>query len=775
MPKKDPADERIAAIRKRLASIPTAPGVYRWLDADGEILYVGKAKNLRNRLRSYVAPAAKPDPWKAIMIRQIAEVDVTIVSSELEAFILESNLIKKFKPKYNIMLKDDKGYVYVRLSVQDPYPTVEVVRRLEEDGAKYFGPFLGAYFTNSALDMLDDILKFRACKKSLEALNHPTPASSKVLGTPCLEYQIGKCCGLCIGAVTQEDYRERIGEVERFFRGNFSVKKKAEEKMRAAAANQKFEAAARIRDVLKFIADLESKQIVSDTSGESADVFGIAFRHSKIHVVLLRERDGKVIEQVNFALKGEAENAAEAMAQFLPQYYADTQDIPETVIVRDPLPDQQVFETWLRERRGKAVRIVVPERGKKSKLLEMAEKNADEKVRQQFAAWEADLRKAEDAIESLKELLSLPEIPKRIEGYDISHQGGNETVASMVVFENGKPKSQHYRSFNIRTVKKGNVDDYRSLQEALRRRLLYLTQSVEKEEAAWLERGITFAKSRKAEGESLCERFVDAGPLDYKEFFVARRGDSLAACMRLHVHPGNVVELDCFWAEEELKEEGRIEAFMLRRSCSKTNARKIYLLIDPSEEERYAQLGFRYVITPPEIFAPRISQSRIVTVFDCKEHKIDESFSSMPDLLLIDGGKGQLSSVKQVIDDLKLPVKVISIAKREEEIFTTDSPVPVMIPKEAPAQFLLQRVRDESHRFANDRRKRRAKSEAIRSALDEIPGIGGVLKQKLLAEFGSVDVVKAASDEALLKILNAEQLSSLRQSFGGWDDASQER
>ncbi len=752
--------DHLADIRRRLASISTGPGVYRWLDAEGNVLYVGKAKNLRNRLRSYVqVRGPKRSAWTDILVRNIADFDVTVTNTELEALLLEANLVRELRPKYNILLKDDKNDVYLRIAVQDAYPSVEITRRMAEDGAKYFGPFLGgARKTNDMLDMLDDILKFRACKKSLEG---------KARGTPCLEYQIGKCCGLCIGAVSREEYLERIGAVERFFRGNFQpTKKKAEEDMQAAARERKFERAARIRDVLKFIANLESRQIVSDTSGADTDIIGAALLAGRAHVVLLKERDGKLIGEESFALQGHAESIAEVLGEFLPQYYMEAADLPATIIVGEAPEDQAALEEWFGHLRGKKVALHVPERGKKSKLLLLAEKNADWKARQQEAKWEAEIRKRGDALTGLQSLLKLPALPKRIEGYDISHQGGYETVASMVVFENGQPKRQHYRSFNIRTVKKGNVDDYQSLREALRRRLSYLTQSIAKEESAWKERGIVFAKAKKADADFLAEKSGGTSA-DCKEFVVAWHGQSIAAFICLHAHPGNVVEIRSFWSEERYKEDGRLEAFMIRRLCAKANVRKLYVLIDATEgeEERYARIGFRYVITPPESLSSRVSETRIVVVYDCKEHKIDESFSAAPDVILIDGGKGQLGAVKEVIDQSKLPIVVISIAKRLEEVFIPDEQLPILIPKEAPAQFLLQRIRDESHRFANDRRKRRAKSEAIRSALDEIPGVGGVLKQKLLARFGSVDGVRRASDEELFEVLNEEQVRAVREYF----------
>lgn len=773
---KKPAD-RLIVIRKRVSKVPTDPGVYRWFGAGGELLYVGKAKNLRARMKSYVVAGAKHSPWTEIMVRRIEDFEVTVVRSELEALILESNLIKELKPKYNIMLKDDKGYVYVRISVQEKYPCIDVVRRIEEDGAKYFGPFLGARYTEQSLEMLDDLLHFRACRKSLDHLNKADDNAPLTGGTPCIDHQIGRCSGLCIGAVSEAEHRARIDEVISFFRGNFaSVKKRTEEQMRAAAAEKKFERAGRLRDALKFIEELEQKQAVSDTTGEDIDVFGVALQHGKIQVILLRQRGGKLIGQVAFALKGEADNATDIVAQFLPQYYGETQDIPDIIILGEELPEKNVLETWLRERKGKIVRILIPERGKKSRLLEMAERNAQEKVEQQFAAWEAEGKKAEDAMAELAALIGLTGSPKRIEGYDISHLGGNATVGSMVVFVNGKPKREHYRSFNMKTVAGGDIDDYKSLGETLRRRLRYLTLDLKTEEKSWKEKGITFGKVKKAERENVLvhlrkETHFDIN-VDFTQCVVARKEEKIIACGCLHLHPSGRTELCSVWVDDAMRgaKLGHVVSRMLLKHVKKT---KVYLGAKPSLEDYYADIGFRHVIDPSAELIADINRGveefkdDIVMMYDGKQQKTDESFSSRPDLLLIDGGKGQLTAVVEVLKESGLDIPVASLAKREEEIFIPGNSQPLIVKAESQARFLLQRIRDESHRFANDRRKRRLDTALFHSKLDEVPGIGDETKMALLRKFGSADAAIAAGDEELKEVLNERQLRHLREKFGG--------
>lgn len=766
------SDTRQAILRRRVAKIPTDPGVYRWLDADKNVLYIGKAKNLRNRMKTYVQDGLRRSPWTEIMVRQIADFEVTVVRSELEAFILESNLIKQLRPKYNVLLKDDKGYVYVRVSVHERYPRVDVVRRLENDGAKYFGPFLGARSTHQTLDMLDSILTYRVCKKSLDTLNAGKPLSTS---TPCLDHQIGKCAGLCIGSLTETQYRERIDHIVRFFRGNFaSVKTKAQEDMKNAALEKKFEKAARIRDVVRFIDDLEQRQIVSDASGDNADIFGIALSHGKIQVVLLRQRDGKLVEQMAFPLRGEADTPADALAQFLPQYYEDTQDLPDIVILGEMFPEAELLTTWLTQRRGKIVKLLIPERGKKSKLLEMAERNAEEKVQQQFAAWEAEIKTVEGALTELAFLVRLPEPPRRIEGYDISHLGGTATVGSMVVFVNGKPKREHYRSFNMKTVQDGAIDDYKSIKETLRRRLKYLTHDLKTEEEKWKAKDITFGKVRKEEREKalaiIRAQTFSHLEVDYGECIVARKDGEIVACGNLHRHPSGRTELFSVWVGDDMRGDklGQVISRMLLKRVQK---KKIYLGTKPSLEEYYADIGFRHVINPSPELVTEINRnvpafaSDIIMMYDGKGHQSDVSFSERPDLLLIDGGKGQLSAATEVLDDLGLTIPVAGLAKREEEIFLPGESSPLAVASGSPARFLLQRVRDEAHRFANAKREKRLDLVMTRSKLDEIPGIGETTKKQLLKQFGSADAVISAQDAELAEILTQSQHTELRKCF----------
>lgn len=770
--------DRLQQLRKRINTAPAAPGVYRWLDEKGDVLYVGKAKNLKKRLQSYVQKdvGLAQGPWKRSLMEHAADFDVTIAGSELEALVLETNLIKEIKPKYNVLMKDDKNYVYVRIEIAKPYPPVEVVRRMGDDKAKYFGPFLSAYELNRTLDMLHEIFHFRACRASIDTLN-----ADKTPTRACVESQIGQCNGLCAGAVAQEQYRHGVEEVMRFLKGDKDeALAMLRKEMQEAAAAKKFEKAAKLRDALSAMETMKDTQTISGTDGTDIDAFGVAMvgeGGGKSQIVVLRVRGGKLIEERSIALAGQAESIADILTQFLPQYYAGETDIPGTIVIPESFEDINVFTQWIEERQGKRVGIRIPERGRKSKLLVMAEENALQKITQQFAKWEAAARNIETALKELEDTLKLPAPPKRIEGYDISHLGGVETVGSMVVMKNGKPANAEYRSFTLRTVLEGEIDDYKSLREVLRRRLLYLVRNLKEEEALWKKRNIVFGKAKKGEQETIAaiiekEGALSAEEIDYKQFLVARNGKEIISCARLVENAGTVLEIKSVWTEPKHRGQ-KIGQFLVRKILAGIKKGKVYVIFDPIPklEEYYSEIGFRYVQTPPDVLREKTERFHKehpehpvgnIMVYIAVDNKQDVSLTSHPDLLVIDGGKGQLSAVSEVLKELKLEIPVIGLAKREEEIFLPGFSLPVELPKQSQAQFLLQRLRDEAHRSANRHREKRLESRSLASGLDEIPGIGPKTKRELLTKFGSVAGIQEASDAALLTILNATQLKGVR-------------
>ncbi|MDO8468559.1 MAG: GNAT family N-acetyltransferase, partial [Candidatus Peribacter sp.] len=599
--------------------------------------------------------------------------------------------------------------------------------------------------------------------------------------TPCLDYHIKQCCGPCIGCVTPDAYhKDAIEGVIDFLKGKTDdALRLLSERMKAVARERKFEQAAKLRDAMQTIQRLSEKQIVSDTSGEDADVFGVAVEGNRVHVVLLKERNGKVIDESSFTLLGHAENVAEALAQFLPQYYLEAPDVPPLLLLPEEIDGQNLLQKWLTDRRGTHVTIHVPERGKKNKLLALAEENAQEKVQHFETSWEAKARNVEDALKELKAALGLPAVPKRIEGYDISHLSGTETVGSMSVFIDGKPKNDQYRSYTIRTIREGDIDDYRAIKEVLRRRLLHLKQDVKQEERQLKQEGIVIRKSRKTDLKTI-ERIVKAHPQEIDDanirsggFLLAEREKKIIAFCRLHQHKDKTLELASLFVEK--KARGRKLGHLLARKLMRPLKKgKVYIEIRPDLQEYYAELGFQPVHTAP---APIIRKAlrcqkrfgektpALYMMAEVRKQKPDPSLTSLPDLLLIDGGKGQLSAAEEILRELQQNIPVISLAKREEEVFVTGNPQPLSIIKDSPARFLLMRLRDEAHRFANAHRETRAKKRAVFSVLDSIPGIGPQTRVKLLKRFGSLEALKGLKDEELAHILSESQIRALREAI----------
>ncbi|OIO55733.1 hypothetical protein AUJ46_00345 [Candidatus Peregrinibacteria bacterium CG1_02_54_53] len=808
MPKKK--NSKAAELKKRVAKLPVKPGVYRWLDARGTVLYVGKALNLRKRVTSYLGKDAQLGPWKQSLMERATDVSVTVANSELEALILETNLIKQKKPKYNVLMKDDKNYVYVRISAQDPYPRIDLVRTPSEDKAKYFGPYVSALEIRETLTLLRRVFPYRTCKmcidvseegnrksgRGLDTIRAPSNASRspdsdfriplpvtvthRDRPTPCLDYHIKQCCAPCIGATSPEEYRHMAIEgVMDFLKGKTDdALALLTERMKTAARDQKFEQAAKLRDALQTIERLSEKQIVSDTTGEDADIFGIAVEGSRVHVVLLKERSGKIIDESSFTLLGHAESDTEALTQFLPQYYADAPDVPPLLLLPTDVSDSKLLAQWLTKRRGSKVTLRVPERGKGGKLLALAEENAREKVQHFETKWEAAARNVEDALKELKATLNLLMIPKRIEGYDISHLSGTETVGSMSVFVNGKPKNDQYRSFTLRTVREGEIDDYRALKEVLERRLRHLTTDLRQEQKGWKAKNVTFGKARKDEHKHIMSlhkkhyQEINDEDIDFTKYLVARHNKTIVGFCRIVEHKGGHKELKSLWIHDDFRGQ-KLGQFLTRKILSmQKKAKKIFIAAKVSLVEYYSTIGFRPANDPPQIIVKKHERAArkkgvptgIVMVYIFAEHKKDDvSLTTRPDLLLIDGGKGQLNAACAVLKELELNIPAIGLAKREEEVFVPGHPHPLIFEKDSPARFLLMRLRDEAHRFANAHRETRAKKRAVFSVLDSIPGIGPQTRVKLLKKFGSLEAIKTANDEELLKILSKSQMQTFRE------------
>ena len=453
-------------LEEELKKLPAKPGVYIMHDARDAIIYVGKAVNLKNRVRQYFQSSRGKSAKIQQMVANIAYFEYIVVDSEMEALVLECNLIKEHRPKYNTMLKDDKSYPYIKVTVDEPFPRVLYVHRQKKDKAKYFGPYTSGYAVKETLELLRKTYCYRNCNKQL--------SGEKEQGRPCLYYHIGQCKAPCQGNVSQEEYRRSIDEILAFLDGNYAIlTKKLTAAMQEASDNLEFEKAAEYRDMINSVNKLTQQQKASDTAGSNRDIIAFATAGDEAVVQVFFIREGKMLGREHFYLTGvENEERSDIMANFIKQYYAGTPYIPRELLLGEALSaeDEALISQWLSAKRGNRVKILVPQRGDKERLIELAEKNASMVLQQDTEKIKREEARTTGAVRQIAEWLSIPQI-YRIESYDISNTSGFESVGSMVVYENGKPKKNDYRKFKIRTV--AGPDDYASMREVLTRRFLH--------------------------------------------------------------------------------------------------------------------------------------------------------------------------------------------------------------------------------------------------------------------------------------------------------------
>lgn len=580
-------------VAEKLKLLPESPGVYLMKDARGKIIYVGKAIILKNRVRQYFQSSRNQAPKVRAMVSHIADFETIMTANEVESLILEANLIKKHRPRYNIRLKDDKSYPYVKVTVQEEYPRVFITRRVVRDGARYFGPYTNVTALRDSLKLLKRLFPMRTCRTMPER--------------PCLEYHIKRCLAPCVGKVTAEDYGAMIRAVLLFLEGRTDdVERELEHRMNLAAEAYHFETAARLRDQLTAVRKAAERQNIVTGAGDQ-DAIGMARSAAGVCVQIFFIRGGKMIGREHFLLRGsEEESDADILRAFLEQYYNQATFVPREVLLPCAIDaaGQEIIERWLAEKKGGGkVVLLTPQRGTKHDIVEMATGNAekfltDEETRRSLAD-----EQTLGAVEELGRYLGLRKLPYRMECFDISHNQGQETVASMVVFEGGMPKKSDYRRFKIKSAE-GKPDDFLSMREVTTRRYVGL----------------------------------------------------------------------------------------------------------PKEE--------------------------------------------LPDLIIIDGGKGQLSSALEIIRNEAghKDVPVVGLAKQFELVFTEGNSEPVELPRRSPSLYLIQRIRDEAHRFAiTFHRKLRGKRNLV-SVLDHIVGIGPKRRQSLWAHFGTLDKIKAASVDELATV-----------------------
>ncbi len=617
--------KNVQALPELWQSLPNVPGVYLMKASDGTVIYVGKAIRLRTRVRSYFGEAGKPkltvgsrekstSALTSQMMRYVTEVDYIVTETEVEALILENNLIKAHQPRYNVKLKDDKRYPYLRVTVNEPFPRIHITRKAENDGTRYFGPFVHVRSTRQTLKQLTKLFPIRTCTLPLAEVGNRYRV--------CLDYHIGRCPGPCADKIDVPDYNEIVQKVCQFLSGNTdAVVKELTEQMQAAAEALDFETAAKYRDTLKDVQQAITTQNMDSVSAADEDVIGIAARTDVACVQLLRVRDGKLLEREHYYLNdADPESLATALSAFISQYYQNAVFVPKTVVLPMPIESMELIENWLSEKQGNRVGLHVPRAGRLRKLQILATKNAEILLtqREQNVVYSSGV---EPALVELQELLGLKHPLRRIEAYDISNLGDRFAVGSMVVLEDGKPASDEYRRFKIRLVKGQN--DFAMMQEIITRR-------------------------------------------------------------------------------------------------------------------------FRRALAD------------------------DEKFNTLPDLMLIDGGKGQLSAAQaamnfcrslqgktcysKVASSQLRDIPLIALAKRIEEIFVPGKSEPIVLREDNPTLHMIQRLRDEAHRFAVTYHRRLRQKSLSASVLDEIPNLGPKRKQALLQHFGSIEAIREASLDGLLSV-----------------------
>lgn len=616
----------------KLKNLPLSPGVYQFKDTNGKILYIGKAKILRNRVRQYFQ--SKPvSGILSIMISKIADLELITTDNEIEALILEQNLIKTHKPRYNINLKDDKSFPYIVIT-NEQFPRVFPTRKKRSDGSKYFGPYTDVKNMRSALKTVRNIFMIRSCNLHL---TEETIAQNKF--NVCLDYHIHKCEGPCVGYILRKEYNEMIDRVTKLLNGKTkTLIKEMTEQMNKYSEEMKFEKAAVLRDKIEAIEVYSSKQKMVDDEIIDRDVFAFDRIENDCCGMILKIRDGKVIGKTHYFMNNVAgKTDAEILENLITNYYSKNDFVPDEIYLMNELEDEATIKEWLEKRKQGKVEFILPKIGDKYKLVFMVKKNArlmlDDliltRMKREFIP---------PSVESLKRDLRLNKLPRRIECFDISHIQGTDTVASMVVFIDGKPKKSDYRKFKINTVsdETGMPDDFLSMREVIYRRFKKIAE-------------------------------------------------------------GNLTE------EEKGNE--------------------------------------------------------------------DESFGSKPDLIIIDGGKGQLSSAVKVLDDLQIrDQNIIGLAKRLEEVFFPNESVPHNIPKTSSGLRLLQRVRDEAHRFAITYHRSLRDKRTFATELTEIEGIGEKTAQKLLIEFGSVENLKEVlknNYNIIERSAGKKAAGKLKEWFGG--------
>lgn len=739
-------------IQNILKTLPPTCGVYKMKDKQSRVIYVGKAKNLKKRVSSYFQKKDQQGGFAAIMVKKVFDIGYIETESELEALILETNLIKELCPRYNIRMKDDKNFIYIKVTVNEDFPRICLVRRIEKDGAKYFGPKTSVLQVRETLDLVRKLFPVRNCNLGIKDLRKgKIEIIKKTINYPCLEYHIKKCIAPCVGNCSRKEYWVLISNVLDFLSGKAEkFLKELEERMQEAASNKKFEQAAALRDKFLAVSKVMEKQRISVTDHLFQDVIGYIVEGDKAYFNLFMVRDGKLLNQENFVLEGAREHS-KILDSFLKQYYLKASDIPAEILIPEKIEDKRVIEKWLSDLKKNKVKIVFGRNSHDKNLLDLSQKNAESYAKQMRVKWEQDEKRTSGANDELAKMLKIKRL-KRIECFDISHFSGKDTVGSMVVFENGKPKRKDYRHFKLKSIQR-KIDDYKALEEVLQRRLKYL--EIESKD-------YRFSKVGKNDWEKVLKIIYDNKDifnllnLRREEFRMIKKNKEIVAFGRLRKLDDHNCLLRTLWVAK--KERGKKLGYLfMRRLILASNYKKVYVFPYRALKDYYLKFGFREVKDVSDLVKSQIKpgvrvSDVIVQVLEVsKLKKSDFSFTSRPDLIVVDGGKGQLSILGKVLKKFGLKIPIMALAKKEEEIFLERRSL--KLEKDSLVLQLLQRIRDEAHRFAIEHNRGLRNKNIVQSSLDNIPGVGDKMRTKLLNKFGSVAKIKEVSVDDLGKIV----------------------
>ena len=627
-------------------NLPMLPGCYLYYDKKDEVIYVGKAVNLRNRVRSYFNPTTwVQSPKTGRLVKEIERIEFVIRANELEALIQEAELIKKHKPRFNIRLKDDKRYPYLKVTWADDFPTVYVTRRMDRDGSRYYGPYSNAKAVYATRDALRRMFPFLNCDRIITGQDKRA----------CMYYDIKLCSGPCIGAINRAEYRANMQRLCDFLEGKTEqVMSDVRVRMERAAEGMQFERAAEYRDQLRALEHVVEKQRIVSSIATDQDIIAFARDEGDTCVEVLFVRGGKLLGQEYFILDGaQGENDQEILDAFIKQFYEEAAYVPPEVVLPTQIDEASIIQSWLKQKRGDSVQLQVGSNTKSEELLQLAAQNAHETLISLKAQWQEDTHKQESVLKELQELLDLPRLPTRIECYDISNTQGTAIIGAMIVFVHGVAHKSDYRRFNIKGLQGPN--DFESMRQTLTRRL-----------QRW----------KDTQGETTDDR--PSATEDSQVSTSAKKRSSFGG--------------------------GRSEA------------------------------------------------------------EAKEKWGILPDLIIIDGGKGQLSVATEVLKafDLAHIVPVVSLAKQEEEVFVPGKADSIILPRRSQAFFLVQRVRDEAHRYGITSHRRQREKIGMASVLDSIPGVGPTRRKKLLTKFGSVDGLRQASLQDIAKVVPLDVANSIK-------------